>query len=80
MLRKKLIYTAVTRAKKKLIILGNIQTLNDAINTGEPIRQTGLLNKLINFNSNKKLILSKEIPFDTLGEYDMDGITPYTFM
>ena len=28
--------------------------------------------------SNK--ILDKDIPFDTLGEYMMEGITPYTFM
>ena len=25
-------------------------------------------------------ILDSNIPFDILGEYDMEGITPYTFM
>ena len=80
MLRKKIIYTAITRAKKKLIILGNINTFNEAINTIEPNRQTGLLKRL----SEKKTIINKiydkNICFDTFGEYDMEGITPYTFM
>lgn len=78
MLRKKIIYTAVTRAKKKLILLGNVSTLGEVIKTLEPMRQTGLLNRLCQAKANP--ILSPDIPFDTLGEYDMDGISPYSFM
>lgn len=80
MLRKKIIYTAITRAKKKLIILGNVETLNEAISTIEPTRQTGLLNRLTGVVVNTNKIFDKTIPFDTLGEYDMEGITPYSFM
>ena len=82
MLKRKLIYTAITRAKKKLIILGDLKTLDNAIHQLDLERQTTLAYR-INNNSNTHLsikILDSDIPFDTLGEYDMDGITPYTFM
>lgn len=80
MLRKKIIYTAMTRAKKKLILLGNIQTLKEAVKTLEPMRQTGLLNLLQGIRGNVERIIDSSIPFDTLGEYDMEDITPYSFM
>ncbi|MDE5867660.1 MAG: ATP-dependent RecD-like DNA helicase [Anaeroplasmataceae bacterium] len=78
MLRKKIIYTAVTRAKKKLILVGDTKTLKEAVNTLEPMRQTALLGRLK--NTSVVHILDATIPFDTLGEYDMEGITPYSFM
>ncbi|MDE7161297.1 MAG: ATP-dependent RecD-like DNA helicase, partial [Anaeroplasmataceae bacterium] len=80
MLRKKIIYTAMTRAKKKLILLGDIQTLKEAVKALEPIRQTGLLNLLQGLRGKEVKILDATIPFDTLAEYDMEGITPYSFM
>ena len=80
MLRKKIIYTAITRAKKKLIMVGSMETLNQAITTLEPIRQTGLLNRLSDSKQSKIKILDSSIPFEYLGEYDMEGITPYSFM
>lgn len=80
MLRKKIIYTAITRAKKKLIIVGSVETLNQAITTPEPIRQTGLLNRLSDSTEIKIKITDPTIPFEYFGEYDMDGITPYSFM
>ena len=80
MLRKKIIYTAVTRAKKKLIMVGSIETLNQALTTPEPIRQCGLLNRLTGKSIDNVKILDKSIPFEYLGEYDMEGITPYSFM
>lgn len=80
MLRKKIIYTAITRAKKKLIMVGSMETLNQAITTLEPIRQTGLLNRLSDSKQSKIKILDPSIPFEYLGEYDMEGITPYSFM
>lgn len=80
MLRKKIIYTGITRAKKKLILLGSIDTLNKAITTEEPIRQTALVNRLVESKVSVIKILDQDIPFDTLGEYDMDGISPYSFM
>ncbi len=80
MLRKKIIYTAITRAKKKLILLGDIYTLREAVKALEPLRQTGLLNLLQGIRRNETKILDSTIPFETLGEYDMEGITPYSFM
>ena len=82
MLKKKIIYTAVTRAKKKLILVGKLEALDYAIKTLDPIRQTALYNRLVDANklSIDNRIFDPEIPFDTLGEYDMEGITPYTFM
>lgn len=80
MLRKKIIYTAMTRAKKKLILLGDVHTLKEAVKALEPIRQTGLLNLLQGVRGNEEKILDSSVPFDTLGEYDMEDITPYSFM
>ncbi|MDE6583836.1 MAG: ATP-dependent RecD-like DNA helicase, partial [Anaeroplasmataceae bacterium] len=80
MLRKKIIYTAMTRAKKKLIILGSIETLRESVKALEVPRQTGLFNMLQGVKTNETKIFDATIPFDTLGEYDMEDITPYTFM
>ena len=81
MLRKKLIYTAITRAKKKLIIIGKMDSLEKSLHQALAIRQTSLYERLENkpvLQENK--IFDPEIPFDIFGEYDMEGITPYTFM
>lgn len=81
MLRKKLIYTAITRAKKKLIIIGKIDSIERSIHQADAIRQTSLYQRLENKPvSQEDKIFDPEIPFDTFGEYDMEGITPYTFM
>lgn len=82
MLKKKIIYTGVTRAKQKLIILGKLESLDKAIHIADYKRQTALYQRLelepnLDF---KERIFDSTIPFDTLGEYDMEGITPYSFM
>ncbi|MBQ6783204.1 MAG: ATP-dependent RecD-like DNA helicase [Acholeplasmatales bacterium] len=82
MLKPKLIYTGITRAKSKVIILGQVEALDYALSQMDDTRQTTLAVRL-NEDSNKKIvekILDPEIPFDDFGEYDMEGITPYTFM
>ena len=54
MLYKKLIYTAVTRAKKRLIIIGEPMAFMYGIrNNNEIVRKTNLLEKLLN-NLNKR--------------------------
>jgi len=54
MLYKKLIYTAVTRAKKRLIIIGEANSFMYGVrNNSEVVRKTNLLEKLYN-NLNKK--------------------------
>lgn len=81
MLRKKLIYTAITRAKKKLIIIGKRESLERSIHQLDGIRQTSLYQRIENKEIKlENKIYDPNIPFDTLGEYDMDGITPYSFM
>jgi exodeoxyribonuclease V alpha subunit len=80
MLKKKLIYTAITRAKKKVIILGKLDTLENAIHNHESIRQTSLLQRIEDCKDLGNVIIDNDIPFDTLGEYDMENITPYSFM
>lgn len=74
MLRKKLLYTAVTRAKKSLIILGDFEAYKLAVgNTREVIRQTSLKEKLINDNN---MIIIDNYPF----EYKpLKNISPYDF-
>ena len=54
MLYKKLIYTGVTRAKKRLIIIGEANSFMYGVrNNNEITRKTSLLEKLLN-NLNKK--------------------------
>ena len=79
MLRQKIIYTAITRAKKKLIILGSLDTLRQTIQKEEVLRQTSLVSRLMEKDDAIR-IFDDTIPFDTLGEYDMENITPYSFM
>ena len=49
MLYKKLIYTGITRAKKKLIMIGSKEAFIYAINNNnEYVRKTSLYDKIIN--------------------------------
>ncbi len=80
MLKKKIIYTGITRAKKKLIIIGSLDALNQAIQTLDLPRQTGLLFRFNHSENSTEKISDPMIPFETFGEYDMEGITPYFFM
>lgn len=80
MLRKKIIYTAITRAKEKVIILGQPDSLNVALKRGEYNRQTYLAQRITNEKKEENKISIPGVPFDTFGEYDMEGVTPYTFM
>ena len=83
MMKRKLIYTAISRAKEKLILIGDFKMLTSACKNIDDERQTTLYNRLVSRdNLIKKVIYidDPEIPFDTLGEEGMEGITPYTFM
>ena len=79
MLKRKLIYTAITRAKEKLIIVGDLDAFYQGLYEVEKNRQTSLSLRLNPIN-NKKKINDPDIPFDELGEINMEGITPYSFM
>lgn len=81
MLKKKIIYTGVTRAKSKLILLGRLESLEQAIHCADYVRQTYLYQRLEEKEVKiENRIFDSSIPFDTFGEYDMEGITPYSFM
>lgn len=76
MLKRKLIYTAITRAKKYLIMLGNVEAINRGIQGIENHRKTKLVTKI-------KQIFSGEYQenieqCDNLPEEE--GISPYDFM
>ena len=64
MLKRKLIYTAITRAKKILILIGDVQMMKQAIRRVENNRKTILKNKLIEYvNYNEDLDKKEENPF-----------------
>jgi exodeoxyribonuclease V alpha subunit len=69
MLKKELIYTAMTRAKKFLIILGDMQLLIYAANHLSEKRQTTLALRL------KGDLITEDAQFDPLEE-----LSPYDFM
>ncbi len=94
MLKKKLIYTAITRAKEKLIFIGSKSALESSLNKEEDVRRTNLANFL-----NPKLYKETDVDefieetlesdiikiddplsaFDFIGE-SLGDITPYSFM
>jgi len=91
MLKKKLLYTGITRAKELLILIGDMSSFRYGIQKEEDYRQTKLKDAIIDTLVNNKTepkkpiktkitINDKLIPFDYLGEENMEGITPYTFM
>ena len=83
MLKPNLIYTAFTRAKEKLIILGNKDTLISGVMQKNDIRQTSLYSFVNEFVKKEEKIIyinDPEIPFDTLGEKNMENVSPYDFM
>ncbi len=80
MLKKKLIYTAITRAKEKLIIIGEISLLDKKIVLRESLRNTTLIRLLGQDDiKNNKIINDPLSAFSSIEE-DIDGITPYDFL
>ena len=87
MLQKKLIYTAITRAKKSLIIIGDENALLRSVQNEGEERQTTLKLRF-SMSSSKKLeenphadyFETYNIPFNILDEVRLEGITPYDFM
>lgn len=88
MLKRKLIYTAITRAKEKLIIIGDYNAFSYGVEKLESLRQSVLkeliIDEIINDKkievSVKKTSLPSGLPFEYLGEEIDDDISPYTFM
>ena len=87
MLQKKLIYTAITRAKRSLIVIGEYLAFDKGVKNEGEERQTTLR---LRFDLQKEQVQKENpfadyfkehhIPFDYLDEEQLEGITPYDFM
>ncbi len=85
MLKRKLIYTAITRAKKSLILLGDVKALQMGITKIEANRNTILKDKIIEYIKSAKTIAEdiekikkiedEESAFDTIGEKDFGKLS-----
>ncbi|QFT89988.1 ATP-dependent RecD-like DNA helicase [Bacillus sp. THAF10] len=86
MLRRNLLYTAVTRSKKFLILCGEEDALRLGVGRAdEQARQTSLKQKLANKHSVDSLEeenpdILKEIPFWHDANIGMENISPYDFL
>lgn len=79
MLKRKLIYTAITRAKKYLIMMGNVEAMRKGIVEIEDDRHTKLSSRIKEiFNEPTKLKTSDAI-IDT-EEDDIEEISPFDFL
>lgn len=79
MLKRKLIYTAITRAKKILILIGDVQALKFGVNRIEEKRLTILNQKIKAHIQNIPQIDDACSAFDTLGEKEFGNFNPYDF-
>ena len=80
MLKRKLIYTAVTRAKAKLILVGEVFYLNRGISFIEKPRLTILKNQIIQFINHPKAKLTIEDVINNQSiEKKKDDLSPYDF-
>lgn len=80
MLKRKLIYTGLTRAKKNLVLIGDVKSLQMGISKIEINRKTILCTKIRESIKPKvKRIDDSSSAFDTIGEVETD-ITPYDFL
>src|SRR5690554_1566298 len=75
MLKRKLIYTAVTRAKKYLIMLGNIEALAMGIRGVEERRRTSLASKISEQIATFEI---DEFEFSSIDE--LENVSPYDFL
>lgn len=82
MLKKKLIYTAITRAKKYLIMIGNTDAIRKGIINVEEKRKTKLQERIKTLIDNPNHIFSFDSAFDEIKMENQsdDGISPYDFM
>ena len=85
MLKRKLIYTAVTRAKKSLILIGDVKALQMGATRIEANRNTILKDKIIEYLHDNSIlekdkennidIIDAESAFDTIGEKDFGKLS-----
>lgn len=87
MLQKKLIYTAITRAKKSLILIGEYTALDKGVKNEGDERQTTLKLRFLLAKEQEQVenpfadyFKEHNIPFSCLDEEALIGLTPYDFM
>ena len=74
MLKRKLIYTAITRAKKILILIGDVQIMQQGIRKIENNRKTILKNKLIEYINSDFDEMNKNQSIKRIIEEDEDAL------
>ncbi len=86
MLKRKLIYTGITRAKNSLVLIGDLKALMIGVKQIELNRKTILKDKIIEylkFNNSKielnRIIDDNTSAFDTLGEEELGLLKPSDF-
>ena len=89
MLKRKLIYTGVTRAKNALVMIGDVKALNMGIKVVENSRKTILKDKIIEYlhkgmkdeaPTNIDLFIDdEESAFNKLGEIELGNLKPSDF-
>ena len=79
-MKKKLVYTGITRAKKYLIMIGNFEALRKSVITIEEKRKTRLESKLKELIDNPNVILDQESAFDEIKIEESEMLNPYDFM
>ena len=81
MLRRNLIYTAITRSKQFLIICGEEEALRIGVERAdEQTRQTSLCDKLKNISENHEMNSDEEMDNDKLGENENKSNLTYDEM
>lgn len=80
MLKRKLIYTAITRAKKYLIMLGNIEALRKGIVQIEEKRKTKLQDRLHEMILNGNIIFDQDSAFSEVKEEKKESVSISDFM
>ena len=85
MLKRKLIYTGITRAKKSLIMIGDVKALQMGISKIEVNRNTILKDKIIEYLHSEKTVSEdintlkkiddEESAFDSIGEKDFGTLS-----
>ena len=80
MLKRKLIYTAITRAKKYLIMLGNVEALRRGITQIEDKRKTMLQERIHDMISNPFMILDQSSAFSEIREESHQEVSISDFM
>lgn len=80
MLKRKLIYTAITRAKKFLVMLGNIEAFRKGIIQIEDKRKTKLQERIHDLLTNPNVILDPTSAFSEVKEEKIEELSISDFM